>query len=120
MYSIHALASQGVWLKGIDVAKAAGWGNHDLEVRRQVDGDDKRTLRELGVNSPDGVEIYVNLPGAYALTNSSRKPQARQLARWVTDVLEPLIRQSERQREERNNLRQRSSLCQRRPFSNSC
>ena len=53
-YATHALASQGVWLKGIDVAKAAGWGNHDLAVRRQVDGDDKRTLRELGVNSPDG------------------------------------------------------------------
>ena len=47
-YAIHALASQGIWLKGIDVAKAAGWGNHDLAVRRQVDGDDKRTFRELG------------------------------------------------------------------------
>ena len=47
-YAIHALASQGIWLKGIDVAKAAGWGNHDLAVRWQVDGDDNRSLRELG------------------------------------------------------------------------
>lgn len=98
-------ANNQLWLVGADVANALGYVKTDGAIKRHVAKEDRRSaLVRLhpafqGKKAPkvQGARRYmtiINESGLYALTLSSRLPEAEKFRDWVTGEVLPAIRKT--------------------------
>ena len=80
---------------GKDVATALGYAKPENAIATHVDTEDKTTtlIQGTGSNYKSKV-VIINESGLYALTLSSKLPQAKEFKRWVTAEVLPQIRQT--------------------------
>ena len=80
---------------GKDVATALGYSKPENAVAMHVDTDDKTTtlIQGTGSNYKSKV-VIINESGLYALTLSSKLPQAKAFKHWVTSEVLPQIRKT--------------------------
>lgn len=84
-----------VWFVGKDVAEALGYSNTNKAILDHVDEEDK--VDGVTFRDPIGRDqrpVLINESGVYALTLSSKLPQAREFKRWVTKEVIPSIRKT--------------------------
>lgn len=95
------------WFFGVDVCRALGYSDSRQAIRKNVDRRDvivyegvEYTKRECGSTRPTSPNrmrdntryLLINESGLYQLVCRSRKPEAAEFLRWVTDAVLPSIR----------------------------
>lgn len=78
------------WFNARDICSALGYSNTSKAIADHLD-DDERYNESL---DRGGSQLLINESGLYALVLRSRKPAARQFAKWVTGEVLPSIRQT--------------------------
>ena len=88
------------WFNGKDIATILGYTDTDQAIRKNVDEEDKLTLKQLknlgllgdGIKKSSHKSVWINESGLYSLIFGSRLPSAKQFKRWVTSEVLPSIR----------------------------
>ena len=80
------------WFAAADVCRALDIGNSRQAVSR-LDDDEKGVI---STDTPGGEQrmTFVNESGLYSLVLGSRKPEAREFKRWITQDIIPSIRKT--------------------------
>jgi len=78
------------WFVAVDVCNALDIGNPTMALRR-LDGDEQALSSIEGASRSNKINV-ISESGLYALILRSRKPVARQFAKWVTAEVLPAIR----------------------------
>lgn len=79
------------WFCGVDIAKALGYENYRMAVPRNVDEEDRMSIRIRYASKMRKVTV-VSESGMYALIFGSKKKDAKKFRRWVTSEVLPSIR----------------------------
>lgn len=83
-----------VWFVGKDVAEALGYKDTVNAIKAHVDDEDKMGWQITTPSRGIQTAVVINESGLYALTLSSKLPQAREFKRWVTKEVIPSIRKT--------------------------
>ena len=88
------------WFRGKEVAKLLGYANTTQAILSNVEGDDRKKLKEI-VNLSHrltdyhfGISVFVNESGLYSLILRSQKEEAKAFQQWVTKDVIPSIRKT--------------------------
>jgi len=81
------------WFVAKDVCDALGYMNSRGALADHLDPDEKGVVNADTLGGQQKMQV-INESGLYALVLRSRKPQARQFAKWVTGEVLPSIRKS--------------------------
>ena len=85
------LVNDEPWFVGKDVADILGYSNSRKALRDHVDDEDKGVTKSDTLGGNQNITI-INESGLYSLILKSKKPQAKQFKRWVTQEVLPTIR----------------------------
>lgn len=89
--NVRAIVRDGEpWFVATDVCKALCINNSRMAVDK-LDEDEKNTVSLTDGNRGNPNTTIINEPGLYALTLSSRKPEAKAFKRWITHEVIPAI-----------------------------
>ena len=83
-----------VWFVGKDVAEALGYKDTVNAIKAHVDDEDKMGWQITTPSRGIQTAVVINESGLYALTLSSKLPQAREFKRWVTKEVIPSSRKT--------------------------
>lgn len=81
------------WFSAKDVAEVLGYSNPRDAVARHVDEEDKGVVNHDTLGGVQKINI-INESGLYALTFSSKLPNAKKFKHWVTSEVIPQIRKT--------------------------
>ena len=85
------------WFVGRDVAQALGYSDTKSAIADHVDPEDRQVIKR-GQNAtfeiPNRGLTLINESGMYSLVLSSKKPEAKEVKRWVTHDVLPTIRKT--------------------------
>ena len=85
------------WFVGRDVAQALGYSDTKSAIADHVDPEDRQVIKR-GQNAtfeiPNRGLTLINESGMYSLVLSSKKPEAKEVKRWVTHDVLPSIRKT--------------------------
>ncbi len=82
------------WFVANDVCTALGYANTSKAIGDHLDEDERSTITNSESRNGGGQLVIINESGLYALVLRSRKPEARNFAKWVTREVLPAIRKT--------------------------
>lgn len=80
-----------LWFVAVDICKVLNIGNATNAVKR-LEADETEVISIKGISRSNDKLIIVNESGLYALTLSSRRPEATAFKHWITHEVIPAIR----------------------------